>query len=138
MKYMKDKGIWRSRALAFLLLAPLSFPSCENRHPEMDIMMETDFSEIIEAITNANNSLSEKLAQIEESLRKGLSDSKSAMDLIRQAVASLTGTIEEKLAAVEAAVKSQTTSLETKLALIEAAVSNGFADAAPPCHPAWT
>jgi len=62
-------------------------------------MMETDFSEIIETITNANNSLSEKLAQIEESLRKGLSDSQSAMDLIRQAVASLTGTIEEKMAA---------------------------------------
>ena len=128
MKETKDRGIRRSRVLAFLLLAPLAFSSCENRHPDMDIMLETDFSEIIAAINSTNKSLSDKLALIEASLQQGLADNLAAMDQIRQAVASLSGSIEEKLAAVEAAVKAQTTSLETKLALVEAAVSNGFAD----------
>ena len=128
MKYMKDRGIWHSRVPAFLLLVALAFPSCENRHPEMDIMMETDFSEIINAINNSNNSLEEKLSQIEESLRQGLADSKDAMEQIRLAVVSLSGTAEEKLAAVAKAVNEQTTGLETKLGLIETAVGNGFAD----------
>ena len=113
--------------LAFLLLT-LVLSSCENRHPEMDITMETDFSEIIAAINSANKSLADKLALIEASLQQGLADNQAAMEQVRQAVASLSGTMEEKLAAVEAAVKAQTTSLETKLALVEAAVSNGFAD----------
>lgn len=124
----KDRRIWHSMVLTFLFLAPLAFSSCENRHPEMDITMETDFSEIIAAINRANKSLADKLALIEASLQQGLADSQAAMEQVRQAVASLSGTMEEKLAAVEAAVKAQTTSLETKLALVEAAVSNGFAD----------
>jgi hypothetical protein len=130
MKHMKtkDRRIRRSMLLAWLLLAPLAFSSCENRHPEMDITMETDFREIIAAINSANKSLSDKLALIEASLQQGLADNQAAMEQVRQAVASLSGTMEEKLAAVEAAVKAQTTSLETKLALVEAAVSNGFAD----------
>ncbi len=128
MRETKDRRIRRSMLLAWLLLAPLAFSSCENRHPEMDITMETDFREIIAAINSANKSLSDKLALIEASLQQGLADNQAAMEQVRQAVASLSGTMEEKLAAVEAAVKAQTTSLETKLALVEAAVSNGFAD----------
>ena len=123
----KDRRIGHSMLLAFLLLT-LVLSSCENRHPEMDITMETDFSEIIAAINSANKSLADKLALIEASLQQGLADNQAAMEQVRQAVASLSGTMEEKLAAVEAAVKAQTTSLETKLALVEAAVSNGFAD----------
>ena len=115
MKNTKDRRIWRSRALAILLLAPLAFSSCENRHPEMDITMGTDFSEIIAAINSANKSLSDKLALIEASLQQGLADNQAAMEQVRLAVASLSGTMEEKLAVVEAAVKAQTTSLETKL-----------------------
>ena len=91
-------------------------------------MLETDFSEIIAAINSTNKSLSDKLALIEASLQQGLADNLAAMDQIRQAVASLSGSIEEKLAAVEAAVKAQTTSLETKLATIGTSLSNGFLD----------
>ena len=43
-------------------------------------------------------------------------------------VESLTGSMEEKLAAIESAIKSQTTELGSKMSLIEAAVSAGFAD----------
>ena len=128
MKNTKRRRIGHNSVLAILLLAPLAFLSCENRHPEMDITMDTDFREIISAINSANKSLSDKLALIEASLQQGLADNQAAMEQVRQAVASLSGTMEEKLAAVEAAVKTQTTSLETKLALVEAAVSNGFAD----------
>ena len=106
MKNTKDRRIWRSRALAILLLAPLAFSLCENRHPEMDITMETDFSEIIAAINSANKSLSDKLALIEASLQQGLADNQAAMEQVRQAVASLSGTMEEKLAVVEASRSS--------------------------------
>ena len=50
------------------------------------------------------------------------------MALIQQAIATLGGTLEEKLSAIETAVKGLGTSLETKLALIGSALSNGFAD----------
>lgn len=124
MKLMKQM----KRILIALLLAPLAFSSCDTRHPEMDIVLESDFSEIIAAINRTNKSLSDKLALIEASMQQGMADNLAAMEQVRQAVASLNGTMEEKLAAVEAAVTAQTTSLETKLALVEAAVSNGFAD----------
>ena len=47
---------------------------------------------------------------------------------MNQALAALTGTVEEKQEAIKKAVQDQTSALEIKLALIEAAVSGGFAD----------
>ena len=52
----------------------------------------------------------------------------SEIDLVLQAISSLGGTLDTKLAAIKTAVNSQTTSLETKLALIETALTNGFTD----------
>lgn len=116
--------------LMLLVLTPLTFTACDDGHPELEIFLDADYSEVIAAIKDANRSLSDRVALIEAAVNSGLAESDALMGLIREALATLGGTMEEKLAAIEAAVKSQTTALETKLALVEAAVSGGFADSA--------
>ena len=61
-------------------------------------------------------------------MKEGLVDSQSGQDLIKEALETLNGTLEEKLAAIEEAITSQTTSLAGKLDLIEAALKTGFTD----------
>ena len=109
-------------------VSPLAFTSCDMRLPEISITLESDYSGLVAAINQMDKSLSEKLSLIETTLSGGLADNAEALKLIRQAIASLGGTLEEKLAAIESAVKSQETSLSTKLAAIEAAVLEGFAN----------
>ena len=123
MKHIRNK--W------FLVFAAfLSLLACDDDVPSVDIALQPDYRGILEAISQSGQSLSDKLALIEAAQRDGMADTEAALDLIRQAVASLTGTVGQKLAAIAEAVKSQATSLETKLVLIEAALSNGFADSA--------
>ena len=115
----------------FLLLgmaAPLTFTACESQQSEINITMKSDYSKLVQALNDANETLTAKLALIESALNSGFDDSQDAMSLVQKAVASLDGTVAEKLAAIEAAIKDQTTGFETKLALIEAAVKAGFAD----------
>ena len=118
---------------AFLLLgfvAPLTFTSCENSHPEINISMEEDYSGIITAINQTNTALADKLANIESAIEAGTLKNAEALEAIKAAVASMEGTVAEKLAAIQAAVNDQTTSFETKMALIETALNDGFADVA--------
>ena len=123
MKHIRNK--W------FLVFAAfLSLLACDDDVPSVDIALQPDYRGILEAISQSGQSLSDKLALIEAAQRDGMADTEAALDLIRQAVASLTGTVGQKLAAIAEAVKSQATSLETKLVLIDAALSNGFADSA--------
>ena len=117
-------GIW----LWLVPVAPLAFTACDAEPVKVSVTMEADYSQIIEAINSASQTLTTKMALIESALSQGFADDKAAQDLLRQAVSSLSGTTAEKLAAVETAVKSGTTSLELKLGLIEAAVTGGFAD----------
>ena len=72
--------------------------------------------------------LSAKLVLIEAAVKAGFADNAKAIDLVRTAIGSLQGSLEEKLAAVEKAVKDQTTDLSAKLVLIEGTVKAGFAD----------
>jgi hypothetical protein len=109
-------------------MAPLAFTACDNGDPEIDITVKSDYGKIIEAINNANQSLTEKMSLIEAAMARGFADGREAQVLMQKAVSSLSGTLSEKLAAVETAVKGQTASLETKLGLIDAAVTDGFAD----------
>ena len=125
MKRFTDRIIRCGWLVAFLL----AFTACEKEQESVEITLQSDYSAVIAAINDANASLMDKLSRIESSLSEGFSDNASAMTLVRQALASLEGTLEEKLAVVEAAIQSQTTSLELKLALVEAAVKEGFADA---------
>lgn len=117
-------GAW----LWLVPVAPLAFTACDAEPVKVSVTMEADYSQIIEAINSASQTLTTKMALIESALSQGFADDKAAQDLLRQAVSSLSGTTAEKLAAVETAVKSGTTSLELKLGLIEAAVTGGFAD----------
>ena len=116
---------------AILLLAPASplvFTACNTESAQIDITMKPDFSKIIEAIDDVNNTLSQKLTLIESAISDGFADNKAQQEMIRKALESLSGTMSEKFAAIETAIKNQIASLETKLALIEAAVAEGFAD----------
>lgn len=127
-----DKGRIRNGMLCMLLslslLSPLSFTACVNAHPEVDIEVETDYTQIIAAIKDSRKSLTDKLDLIEKAIKSGLSQNESLLILVQGAVNSLSGTLEERLAAIEEAVKAQGTSLEAKLALVEVAVKSGMAD----------
>ena len=72
--------------------------------------------------------LSAKLVLIEGTVKAGFADNAKAIDLVKDAIGSLQGSLEEKLAAVEKAVKDQTTDLSAKLVLIEGTVKAGLAD----------
>ena len=72
--------------------------------------------------------LSAKLVLIEGTVKAGFADNAKAIDLVKDAIGTLQGSLEEKLAAVEKAVKDQTTDLSAKLVLIEGTVKAGFAD----------
>ena len=114
-------------SVALLLLI---FTACDNIRPDISITVQSDYNSIIEAVRSTNRSLVEKLQLIEAAEASGFADDQAAQELLRQAISSISGTMAQKLAAVEAAVSSQTTVLETKLGLIEAAVAAGFANAA--------
>lgn len=111
------------------MLALMVFTACENAHKDIDITLQTNHSELVAAIENMDKSLSEKLLLIQSAVTGGFADEAAAQELLRQAVAALSGTLEEKLSALEAAVQNKTATLELKLGLIEAAINQGFADA---------
>ena len=113
-----------------LLLAPLTFSACQPEPVKIDITIDKEYSQIIDAITSVDKTLAQKLAAIEAAVQDGFADDKAAKELITAAVASLSGKAADKLATVEAAVQAQTASFETKLALIEAAAREGFASGA--------
>ena len=99
---MKARKIYLFLILA--LLAPLSFTACDDGHPEYDITLNADYREVIDAIGDANRSLADKMALIEAAMNTGLTENATLLELIREAVSSLDGTLEEKLAAMEAAM----------------------------------
>ena len=89
----------------FLLLgmaAPLTFTACESQQSEINITMKSDYSKLVQALNDANETLTAKLALIESALNSGFDDSQDAMSLVQKAVASLDGTVAEKLAALNA------------------------------------
>ena len=72
--------------------------------------------------------LSAKLVLIEAAVKAGFANNAKAIDLVKDAIGSLQGSLEEKLAAVEKAVKDQTMDLSAKLVLIEGTVKAGLVD----------
>ena len=81
--------------------------ACKEDVPPIDIALQPNYQGVLEAITQSNKTLAEKVALIEAAQRDGLADDQAAIEMIRQAVALLSGSLEEKLAAIEAAVKTQ-------------------------------
>ena len=121
----------RGLAGAFLLLAaaaPFTFTSCEAEHAQVNITLNSDYTELVAAMKDSNKSLIEKLNMIEQAIKNGNADDKSAQNLLLEALKAINGTVDQKLAAIEEAINSQTTSLDTKLGLIQAAISGGFAN----------
>ena len=100
----------------FLLLgmvSPLAFTSCMAPQPEIEITLVMDYSKIMQAINATNKSLTEKLSLIETALKNGFDENKTRQALLKQAVESLGGTMEEKLAAIESASAADTVSVST-------------------------
>ena len=132
MKPMKTKRILPislpGALLVLALVTPFVFTACNTESEKIDITMKSDYSKIVEAINDVNNTLSQKLTLIESAVSDGFADSKALQEMILKALELLSGTTSEQFAAIETAIKSQTASLETKLAFIEAAVTRGFAD----------
>ena len=127
----KLKSFRRGLLGALLLLgtaAPFALTSCDNAHPELNITLTSDYSTLIDAMKDNNKSLIEKLGMIEQAIKNGNTDAKSAQELLLEALKAINGTLEQKLAAIEEAINSQTTSLDTKLGLIQAAINGGFAN----------
>ena len=115
----------------FLLLVPFSplvFVACDDGHPEFDIALEADYSDVIKAINEGDRSLAEKMALIQAAVSNGLAGNNTMMDLIQDALSSLDGTMDAKLEAIETAMSDQTTTLEQKFLLVEAARTSGFGD----------
>ena len=116
--------------LMLLLLLPFgTLPSCMLEPVKIELELDMDYKGLLAAVRDANQSVSAKLALVEEALNSGLASNQQAIQLLQEMIKALEGNSLEKLLAIEGAIKSQTTGLETKLALVEAAVQGGFADA---------
>ena len=129
---MKQSRFFRRGLIGALLLlgsaAPFTFTSCEAEHAQVNITLNSDYTELVAAMKDSNKSLIEKLNMIEQAIKNGNADDKSAQNLLLEALKAINGTLEQKLAAIEEAINSQTTSLDTKLGLIQAAINGGFAN----------
>ena len=64
-----------------------------------------------------------------------LPTTRSAIGLVKDAVNSLEGTVEDKLTAIRKAIRNQTVTLSGKLELIDATLKAGFADNAKRYRP---
>ena len=79
------------------------------------------------AVKSQRTGLETKLGLIEVAVQEGLADNAAAQGLLKEAIASLGGTMQDKLAAIDSVLGSQQTALSAKLSLIETAVDEGFA-----------
>ncbi|MBR5736381.1 MAG: hypothetical protein IKX60_06295 [Bacteroidales bacterium] len=132
MRLNRKRSIWGGIAgMLFLtgVVAPVTFSACDSSAsmPEINIMMESDYSDIINAIKEMDGTLADKLAEILKAVNDNGGKTVSALDLIKAAIESMDGTMEEKLAAIEEAISESTLSLAGKLDLVSAALESGFA-----------
>lgn len=96
----------------------------------LDGTLKEQLSQMEAAISSQTTSLSSKLGLIGVAVEEGMAAEKEAEELIQQAVASLDGTVAQRLSEIDKAVCSQTLALWTKLDLIETALKEGLSDEA--------
>ena len=113
-------------ALAFLLVLPLSFSSCQEDAPEVDYKMEVtvtnDFSKVVEAINQGALKKEEAIKKLTEALDKMQADQATKLQAISDILGDVNKTLETKLAAIESAISAQTLSLEGKLDILAEAI----------------
>lgn len=88
--------------------------------------VETKLESIRKAIARQTKKLGQKMALIETAVTEGFIKNAEAIDLVKDAVDALEGTVEEKLAAINETIGSQTNTLSEKLAAIEGAIQSGL------------
>jgi len=89
--------------------------------------LEEKLSAVETAMKSKVTGLDTKLGLIEAAVETGLADSVAAQEMLKEAIDSLGGTLEAKMAAIDSTLASQSTTLASKLALVETAVKEGFA-----------
>ena len=62
------------------------FSSCEPTSPEINVVFESDYSQLVAAIENVNSSLSDRMSLLEAALESGLADDQAAIALDRKSV----------------------------------------------------
>ena len=90
---------------------------------------EEKLEAIVSAVNDQTTGFAAKLDLIQTVVAEGFAANLSEMALIDAALASLTGTTEEKLGDIATAMESQTTSLATKLEAIRETVADSLANA---------
>ena len=117
------------------VLVASALTSCETEQPDInisfkeEIVINADLSDIVKALNDSNKSiadkldlvvkaindqtksLSDKLSIIDETMKAGVADEKAASGLNTDAINSLQGSLENKLASIEAAMSNQNASL---------------------------
>ena len=67
------------------------------------------------------------MSLLEAAVKDGLADNAAAQELLKEAIASMGGTLESQMAAIDSVLVSRQADLSAKLLLIETAVQEGFA-----------
>ena len=114
--------------LLIILSILLAFQACNSEPEKIEINLEPDYSGMLAAIRGTDKSLADKLELIESAAEDGLENNSKALALIKEFIASLQGSIEEKLVTLATAMQMQSASLETKIALVEEAARQGLVD----------
>ena len=70
----------------FVWAVSLMLVACKEDVPPIDIALQPNYQGILEAITQSNKTLAEKVALIEAAQRDGLADDQAAIGMIQQAV----------------------------------------------------
>ena len=92
--------------------------------------LEARIAAIDSALVSQQTALAAKIALVETAVNEGFAGGKTQEELILRALDSLSGSLDEKLSAIESALTSPATGLTTKLSLIETALTGGFSSEA--------
>lgn len=102
--------------------------SCEQDAPEINFSQQTsivsDFSGIIDAISNVDLTLENKLDLIERAVNNGFASEAEILDLISTALETTNATLSEKLDAINGTVEAGFANNSTALDLINAALES--------------
>lgn len=88
--------------------------------------LEQKLAALETVMKNQGTALDSKLGLVDAAVKAGLADNAAAQDLLKEAIESLGGTLETRIAAIDSALVSRQTPLTAKLSLIQTALTEGF------------
>lgn len=88
--------------------------------------LEEKLAALETVMKSRGTALDSKLGLVDAAVKAGLADNATVQDLLKKAIESLGGTLEDRMAAIESALVSRQTPLTEKLSLIQTALTEGF------------